>query len=159
MEAILKMDLFSGNISHMIFKASINPDLGKISLSKGMLGVLSALDGSRNVASVSRVLKIPMTDLRPILRKLHKHELIVTVVKAGPMLNGDFISLLQTQLADVMGPIANMLIKDAMKRMAVSPTSVPVNRATELIDLLSLKIPIDDKKRAFRESMLNRAAT
>lgn len=153
------MDLFSGNISHMFFKTSINPDLGKISLSKGMLGVLSALDGSRNVASVSRVLKIPITDLRPILRKLYKHGLIGRDEEAVPMLNGDFFSLLQKQLADVMGPIANMLIKDAMKRMAVSPTSVPVNRAAELIDLLSLKIPIDDKKRAFRKSMLTRAAT
>jgi len=153
------MDLFSGNISHMFFKASINPDLGKISLSKGMLGVLSALDGSRDVASVSRFLKIPLTDLRTTLHKLYDHKLIVRIEKAGPMLNGDFISLLQNQLADVMGPIANILIKDAMKRMVVSSTSVPVNRAAELIELLSIKIPIDDKKRAFRKSMLTRAAT
>lgn len=143
------MNLFSGKISHMIFKASINPDLGKISLSKGMLGVLSALDGSRDVASASRFLKIPMTDLRTILHKLYNNKLIVRIEKADPMLNSDFIGLLQTQLADVMGPIASMLIKDAMNRMAVSPTSVPVNRATELIDLLSIKIPIDDKKKLF----------
>ena len=77
------MDLFAGNISHMIFEASINPDLGKISLSKVMLGVLSAL----------------------------------------------------------------------------SPTSVPVNRAAELIDLISIKSPIDDKKRAFQKSMLTRVTT
>ena len=143
------MDLFSGNISHMIFKASINPALGKISLSKGMLGVLSALNGSRDVASVSSFLKIPMTDLRTILHKLYNNKLIVRIEKAGPILNSDFIGLLQTQLADVMGPIASMLITDAMNRMAVSPTSVPVNRATELIDLLSIKIPIDDKKKLF----------
>jgi hypothetical protein len=153
------MDLFSGNISHMIFEASINPDLGKISLSKVMLGVLSALDGSRDVAAVSRLLNIHMTDLRKILRKLYDHKLIIRSEQASPVLNGDFISHLQSQLAEVMGPIAHMLIKDAMTRMAVSPTSVPVNRVAELIDLISINIPIDDKKRAFRESMLTRVTT
>jgi hypothetical protein len=151
------MELFSGNISHMIFKVNVNLDMGKISLSTPMLDVLYALDGSRDIASVSRFLEMKMHDLRTILHKLYQQKLIVRIEKAIPMLNNDFASFLQSQLAEIMGPIANMLIKDVMNRMAVSPTSVPVNRAAELIDILSSKIPIDDKKKAFRKAMLARS--
>ena len=143
------MELFSGNISHMIFKVNVNLDMGNISLSTRMLDVLYALDGSRDIASVSSFLELRMHDLRPILHKLYQHKLIVRIEKTVPMLNNDFISLLQSQLAEFLGPIANMLIKDAINRMAVSPTSVPANRAAELIDMLSLKIPSDDKKKRF----------
>jgi hypothetical protein len=151
------MDLVSGNVSHMIFKVNVNLDMGKISLSTPMLDVLYALDGMRDVASVSRFLEIKMHDLRPILHKLYQQKLIVRIEKSVPMLNNDFISFLQSQLAEVMGPIANTVINDAMNRMAVSPTSVPVNRTAELIDLLSSKIPIDDKKKSFRKTMLARS--
>ena len=153
------MELFSGNISHMIFKSNVNLDMGNISLSKRMLDVLYALDGSRDIASVSSFLKMRMHELRPILHKLHQQKLIVRIEKTVPMLNNDFFSFLQSQLADVMGPIASILIKDAMNRMAVLPASVPANRATELIDILSLKIPIDDKRKAFRKAMLARSLT
>ena len=153
------MELFSGNIAHMIFKVNVNLDMGNVSLSTRMLDVLYALDGTSDIASVSSFLKIRMHDLRHILHKLYQHKLIVRIEKTVPMLNNDFISFLQSQLAEVMGPIANMLIKDVMNRMAVSPTSVPANRAAELIDILSSKIPIDDKKRAFQKAMLARSVT
>ncbi|MDY6789967.1 MAG: hypothetical protein SWH54_01745 [Thermodesulfobacteriota bacterium] len=148
------MELFAGNISHMIFKVNVNLDMGKISLNARMLDVLYALDGSRDIDAVSRFLKMNMHDLRAILHKLYQQNLIVKVEKAVPMLDSDFINLLQSKLAEIMGPIANTVIKDVMRRMAVSPTSVPVNRAAELIDILSAKIPVDDKKKVFRKAML-----
>lgn len=151
------MELFAGNISHMIFKVNVNLDMGKISLNARMLDVLYALDGSRDIDSVSRFLKMSMHDLRAILHKLYQQKLIVRVEKAVPMLDSDFINLLQSQLAEVMGPIANTVIKDVMSRMAVSPTSVPAKRAVELIDLLASKIPFDDKKKVFRKAMLARS--
>ncbi|HUT43806.1 MAG TPA: hypothetical protein VMW95_05665 [Desulfobacterales bacterium] len=151
------MELFSGNISHMVFKVNVNLDMGKISLNARMLDVLYALDGSRDIDSVSHFLKISMHDLRAILHKLYQQKLIVRIEKTVSMLDNDFINLLQSQLAEVMGPIANMLIKDVMSQMSVSPTSVPANRAAELIDILSSKIPIDDKKKAFRKTMLARS--
>ena len=56
-----------------------------------------------------------------------------------------------------MGPIANMLVNNALKQLGVTPTTVPVNRAAELIDLLASKIPFDDKREAFRKTMLEKS--
>jgi len=151
------MEIFNGNISHLIFKANINQGMGKVSVDTKMLEVLSSLDGSIDSSSVARLLKMSMFDLRIILVKLYKRGLIVKVKKNVPMLDSDFMAFLKSQLADIMGPITNMLIMDTTARMGVKSTSVPFNRAAELIDILSSKIPMDDKREAFREAMLSRS--
>ena len=151
------MEIFNGNISHLIFKANINQGMGKVSVDTKMLEVLSSLDGSIDSSSVARLLKMSMFDLRIILVKLYKRGLIVKVKKNVPMLDSDFMAFLKSQLADIMGPITHMLIMDTTARMGVKSTSVPFNRAAELIDILSSKIPMDDKREAFREAMLSRS--
>jgi hypothetical protein len=130
--------------------------MGQVHLDAQMLSVLSSLDGTRNVAAVSRSLNMSMSDLRAVLNRLHQNKLIIQIDSDVPLLRGDFIGFLESQLADIMGPIAEMLIRDALYQMGVTPNSVPVNRAAELIDIISSKIPMEDKKLHFRKVLLAR---
>jgi hypothetical protein len=150
------MASLSGNIARLVFRPNINRNMGQVHLNAQMLSVLSSLDGTRNVADVSRSLNMSMSDLRAVLNRLYQNKLIIQIDSDVPLLQGDFIGFLESQLADIMGPIAEMLIRDALSQMGVTPTSVPVNRAAELIDIISSKIPMEDKKRHFRKVLLAR---
>ncbi len=150
------MDIFSSDISNLVFKRNIRKDMDNLSLTPLMLNVLVRLDGTKKSSVIARDLTITMTDLKDALRHLHKFQLITRVETSVPLLDDDFFSFLESLLANIVGPMAGVLIKDALSRLGVTREKAPITRAAELIDQISAKIFIADKRQMFREAMVNR---
>lgn len=147
------MDFLSQDIPRLVFRASIQRDMGQVSLSASMLDVLRELDGKKPVLAVSRSLQIPMSTLREILSHLHRMNLIQVVQGSREVVDRGFFQQLESRLADVMGPMAGVLIRDEVETMGEEAARFPKERTGELIDRLAAKIFVESKKQAFLSSM------
>jgi len=150
------MDVFSGDFPALVFKESIKGDLGEFSLDSHMLKVLTALDGIKDLASVSRSLNMDMGKLKEVLTRLHSYELVEKVENAAPMLEKEFFVFLTDQLSLAMGPIAEFLIEDEIRELGDDTTQIPIRRAAELVNLLARQIPREEKRVGFQQAMVNK---
>jgi len=147
------MDFFADNILNLFFKAKPVKMTGNFSLTPEMLAVLPELDGFKDVQTVAENTSITIRNLRAILDRLYKLNLIEKIEKVIPTLSPDFFSYLEAQLADAVGPIAKILIKDSIRYLGEDPHAIPDYRASELIDLIASKIYLKDKKEAFLKAL------
>ncbi len=144
---------FSGDISALVFKGSIQDDLDKFSLDNKMLQVLMELDGKKNLASVSRSVNMNLDTLKEVLTRLQNFKLIEEVETIGSVLNEEFLDFIQHQLTWALGPIAEFLIEDELLEFDEHPEKIPFYRAAELVNLLAHHIPRQEKKVAFQKAM------
>ncbi|MFC1827996.1 hypothetical protein ACFL0O_00090 [Thermodesulfobacteriota bacterium] len=150
------LDIFSGDFYSMVFKGSIEVDIEELSLDSNMLKVLMALDGKKNLASVSRSLNMDPEALKETLTKLYNNQLIEKVENAVHTLSNDFYDFLTFQLSLAVGPIAEFLIEDEIREFNDDPEKIPFSRAPELVNLLARQIPREEKKFAFQQAMLQK---
>jgi hypothetical protein len=150
------MDILSGDIITLVFKRSVSVDLGNVSIDGQMLNVLSKLDGRKNLGMISREIGIDMSAMRSVVSKLAELKLIEAVEEDIPALGKEFFGFLTDQLSIITGPIAQVMIEDAIRDMAQGSTAIPVNRAAELIEMLSRQIPETEKRTSFIQTMLAR---
>ena len=150
------MDVFSGDITSLVFKGAVKRDSGEISLNSNMLQVLMELDGKKDIASVARTLKMNMVSLREVLIGLHDLLLIEVVEDAVPTLNMEFYDFLKTQLSRAMGPLAEFLLNDEIQEFGGEPTKIPLHRAAELVDVLARQIPRQEKGVVFQQIMVKK---
>ena len=149
----------SGDISALVLKGSIKGDLGEFSLDSHMLQVLMQLDGKKNLGTVANSLNIQLATMKMVIAKLMELGL---VEKPGPAVSGiskEFIDDLLAQLANAMGPIAEVIFEDEIEEFGGDPTKIPKNRAAELITRLAKEIPREEKRLEFQQAMVARLKT
>lgn len=147
------MDIFSGDFSALVFKASVDIDIEELSLDRQMLKVLITLDGKQNLVSVSRSLNMDMETLKEVLTRLHHLQLIEKVENAVPLLTKGFCDFLAFQLSMALGPIAEFLVEDEIREFGDDSSKIPFTRAAELVNLLARQIPREEKKIVFQQAM------
>ncbi|MBW1898839.1 MAG: hypothetical protein JRI61_07250 [Deltaproteobacteria bacterium] len=150
------MDIFSGDFYTLVFKESIKVDIEELSLDSHMLKILMALDGKKNLASVSRSLNIGPEALKEALIRLYNIQLIEKVKNAVPTLSKDFYDFLTFQLSLALGPLAEFLIEDEIREFNDDPEKIPFSRAAELVNLLARQIPREEKKIVFQQAMVQK---
>ena len=150
------MDILSGDITTLVFRRAISVDSGNVSLDGHMLNVLSKLDGRKNFSMISREIGIDMSAMRSVISKLAKLKLIEAVEEEIPVLDKEFFAFLIGQLSIITGPIAQVMVEDVIREMAHGSSTIPVNRAAELIEMLSRQIPETEKRTSFIQTMLAR---
>ena len=150
------MAFSSGDITAMVFKRVLSNDLGKISLDSRMLGVLIELDGKKSAGEIANRAGIDGARLHAIIRYLLEQGLIEPVEGAVPLITRDFFHYLNAELSMAVGPLAEILIEDAVEDMGFTATGFPRHRAAELIDLLARQVPREEKRIVFQQAMLKR---
>ena len=148
------MDLFSGDVSTLVFKGIVTTDLGEFSLDGQMLQVLMQLDGMKDLRAVGRCLNLPLATLREAMGRLQALGLVEPVHGAAMMLDNDFFESLESHLSLAVGPIAGVLIEDELQEFGANGKRIPVQRAPELVNLLAQQIPRADRRIAFQQAMV-----
>ncbi len=147
------MDILSGDITALVFRPVIDGGSGPIPLDGQMLNVLSALDGRENLGIIARTVGMNMTDIREVISKLLELHIIEAVEETSPMLDTDFYDFLAEQLALVTGPIAPIMVEDAVSLISHGASGIPRTRAAELLELLVRQIPEKTQKASFIEAI------
>jgi DNA-binding Lrp family transcriptional regulator len=144
----------SSDISAKIFRGTVAALKGQISMSGKLLEVLMALDGRTALKDVSQKLNMSMSDLRPQLKKLLEYGIIEEVEAAVDILDPQFFAFLSGNLSRIAGPIAGVMVEDAVLEIGNGSSEVPKNRAGELIEMLGRQIPDESQRVDFIKRML-----
>ncbi len=150
------MDVSSGDITSMVFKRSVRQNIGEVSLDSQMLGVLMELDGQKNLGIIAQKLNLSLPAIRDVVSRLSKLGLIESQAVSVPTIDKEFFDFLTAQLSLAIGPIAEVIIEDAVADLGYDFSEVPCHQAAELVDLLSREIQREDKKNAFKMNMVNK---
>ena len=150
------MDIFLGDISHLIFKLAVINERGEFTLDTQMFRVISELDGKKTIGTIAKNMGIDVKTMREVLRRLLDLEVIIPVDGRIPILREEFFGYLTDQLSLAIGPMAELLIEDALATLGYDRIRFPIHRAEELIDLLAQKIYREEKRSVFKQNMIEK---
>jgi hypothetical protein len=148
------MDISSGDISALVFRRLVREDTGEVSFDSPMLTIFMELDGKKNLAAVAKKTGLKMSSVREAVNRLMHLELIELVEDAVSSLDRDFLEYLKRELSLAIGPLAEVLIEDAMGDMGYSAERFPAQRAAELVEMLGREIHREDKKATFKQNLV-----
>jgi hypothetical protein len=150
------MDISSGDISDLVFKRVVREDTAEYSFDGQMLTLFMELDGKKSLAVISKKTELKMSALRGAASKLLKLKLIEQVAEAIDAVDADFMDTLKRELSLAIGPLAQILIEDAVNDLGQSMSRFPTRRAPELVENLSRDIQREDKRSAFKQAMVRK---
>lgn len=150
------MDVLSGDIFTLVFKRVIMGDIGEFSLDSSMLSVLMELNGKKNLGGIAKKTGINIGAMRELVSRLLQLKLIESVESANSILDRDFFDYLKAQLSLVTGPIAELLIEDAVSDLGHDLLKFPSHSAAELVDLLAREIQLEEDTSSFKRDMVNK---
>ena len=130
--------------------------MGAFSFYSHMLSVLMEMDGKQKIVSVAEKTGLSLADLRDIVSKLLGLNLIEPAQAAVTLLDKDFFDTLNAEMSLAVGPIAEVIIEDAVADLGLDLAQVPSHRAAELVELLAREIQRDEKKREFKQNMIRK---
>jgi hypothetical protein len=147
------LDNLSGDISPLVFQLSVKNEPGEVTLDKEMLAVIQELDGKKTIGMIAKNMGLELDKLRGIIAKLLTHGIIALVNRSMPMMKEDFFIYLTDQLSLATGPMAEVLIDEALATLGYNLTNFPKHRVQELIDLLAPRIFREEKRAAFKQNL------
>jgi len=150
------MDISSGDISAMVFRRVVREDAAEYSFDAQMLTLFMELDGKKSLAVIAKKTGLKMSSLREAVNKLLKIKLIEAVAEAISAVDADFMDTLKRELSLAIGPLAEILIEDAVNDLGQSLTPFPTRRAPELVESLSREIQREDKRAVFKQAMVRK---
>jgi len=150
------MDISSGDISAMVFRRVVREDTAEYSFDAQMLTLFMELDGKKSLAVISKKTGLKMSALREAGSKLLKIKLIEPVAEAISAVDADFMDTLKRELSLAIGPLASILIEDAVNDLGQNFNRFPTRRAAELVESLSREIQREDKRAAFKQNMVRK---
>ena len=150
------MDISSGDISGLVFRRVVREDTGEISFDSQMLTIFMEFDGKKNLATIAKKTGLKMGVVREAVNKLMRLDLIESAEDAISALDTDFLDYLRRELSLAIGPLAEVLIEDAMNDMGYSMERFPAQRAAELVEMLGKDIHREEKKTFFKQSLVRK---
>ncbi len=149
----MKLDILAGDISPLIFQLSVKNEPGELSLDKQMLAVIRELDGRKTISSVAKNTGLELERIKEIIGKLLTQGIIALVNQSMPMMKEEFFIYLTDQLSLATGPMAEVLIDEAIASLDCTQSNFPRHRVQELVDLLVPKIFREEKRAVFKENV------
>jgi molybdenum-dependent DNA-binding transcriptional regulator ModE len=129
-------------------------DNKEVLLDADMIRLLIAIDENKALGRVAQEIGMNPDKLSATLEKLLELKLVEPVRKNGARLGSQFIAALKHHLARAVGPMAQIILEDAISDMNLSEKKIPQNQAAELISLLAVEIPDEDVRMQFKKAML-----
>lgn len=119
------MNILAGDISPLVFQLSVKNEPGELSLDKEMLAVIRELDGRKSIGMVAKNIGLELDKIREIIAKLLTHGIIALVNQSMVMMKQDFFIYLTDQLSKATGPMAEVLIDEAVASLDCSQSNFP----------------------------------
>ena len=148
------MDILPQDLSKLSFRRTQLQHGNKISLDGKLLRLLLVLDVTKHADQIAAESGMGQSTLRDALNRLVEMGLVEPIEDALSYLDTRFFQGLKINLAQFLGPMAEFLIEDVVAGMGLDLSSVPVQRAAELISALSVEIPDDASRLRFKKAMV-----
>ncbi|MCD6389546.1 MAG: hypothetical protein J7L69_09040 [Desulfobulbaceae bacterium] len=150
------MAVLTGDIATLVCKPQIDPEMGEVVLNGRMLQFLMKLDGSKDLGSMAETLGLDLNTAKEISAKLLDFKLISIIGGSEPMLPESFFDFITERLALIAGPIAQLMVEDAIQDLGGKKREIPKNKAIELIDIFSRQISDDEQRAVFIQVVMKK---
>lgn len=148
------MAISADELSVLVFRRTPNHDLGEFSLDSAMLSLLMELDGENSLGTVAQKVGLDLNTMKTVITKLYRLKLVEPVKSAVSFVDQEFLAYLRKELTLAIGPLAGVLIEDAIGDMGYREERFPSHRAAELVELLARDISREEKKNQFKMNMV-----
>jgi hypothetical protein len=132
-----------------VLMKSLQLSAGDYNISADMLRLLMTVDGKKNLAVIIEELGMNPHTFKKALATLWDLKLVEPL---KPLLDEKFFKSLKRILVQLTGPIGELLVDDAINGMDLTSKTVPVERAVELINDISMGIPDPELQDQFRNN-------
>ena len=147
------MAISADELSVLVFKRTPNHDPGEFSLDSSMLSLLMELNGEDNLGTVAQRVGLDLNTMKTVISKLYRLKLVMPVKSAVPLVDQEFLAFVRKEFTLAIGPLAGVLIEDAIGDMGYKENRIPAHRAAEFVELLARDITREEKKNLFKMNM------
>jgi len=148
------MDETSQKFLNMSFRLNIPSTPKEFTINQDMLKILLNLDESKPLSQVVQGAGVNSSNLKQNITKLLNLSLIESLEKQNNNLDENFFKVLKQALLLAVGPLADLILEDALADMDVSISDFPAQMAAGLINILSEEIPREEKRTEFLKVMI-----
>lgn len=143
----------------LVFKLSSKRAPDEVRLKHDAWSVLSQIDGKKAVGDISDELKMGEYDTARILYTLFSSGLIEVAMepqrKAKKVVDAGFFDFVEKELAEIIGPVASVILDEEIKDMGEERGSFPVGKMSLLVEKVSGEIANDAQRIAFQKTTLS----
>jgi hypothetical protein len=138
------------------YRRVFRKDAGEFSLDNQMLSVFMELDGERALPEVAHRLGVRPETVAAAIAKLSRLQLVEPVKDALAPVDEAFMRDLITEFSLAIGPVADVVVEDAVLDLGHDLSSFPASRSAELVELLAEELQREGDKLTFKRNMLER---
>ena len=124
-------------------------DQSTVVVSLRAIHLMRHTDGETSLHELSDRLELPLETILDAARELFRHKLIKRV--SAPMVGRDFLVALNRAAVDIMGPMGEIVIEDALFELGLGQEAVPEQALPELIDELKNQFRDRELRQRFQE--------
>jgi hypothetical protein len=150
------MQAMQSKIGARVYKPIFPSSFMEFKCNSNMLAVLLHLDGKSDLAAISQKISMPLQTVVETITHLLNLKLVASANNGAGILDETFAQHILTQLAVAVGPLAEVLIDDAMQDLGYTRESFPLVKVPDLVLALSKEIQREDKRRVFQQKMMER---
>jgi len=148
------MDILSKDVMSLFFRKVIRKENSSVSMDAEMIRLLIAIDENKTLSRIGEEIGMNSSVLKETISKLIRLGIVEPVTKKVTYLSNSFLHELNANLTHAIGPMAEFLIEDTVSAMGLSINEIPLNRAPEMIIMISEGIPDDQTRANFRKKMV-----
>jgi hypothetical protein len=148
------MQLSPTDMAHKIYQHVISDDFFEFKCTHHMLKIMVCLDGTSNLVAVSQKAGLPMKETIDAISQLSTLGIIEASNSAETYLKAEFFIFLKKQLSTAVGPVAEIIIEDAVTDLGHGLDAFPAIMSAELVELLAKEIQHEDKRIIFQQNMI-----
>ena len=147
------MDKSLQELSEMTFKQSENVNISDLSLSVKMLNIFWAMDGTRDFKTVAREDAYDLEELAANVQTLMRMGLLEANQVMSGFVDKQTLDILTQNLSRAIGPVADILVEDAISDLGFSLSSLPNHKLEQLVDHLAQEIGDVESSERFKSSI------
>ena len=141
------------DISQLVYQRVVRNEPGEVSLDSKMFRVFAELDGQKNIGTIAKNLGVDVENIKEIIARLLQLNIIALADEKIPVLSEDFLRYLTDQLTLATGPMAEVLIADAVSSLGYTQSNFPKYLTQELVELLAHSIYREEKRGIFKQNL------
>ena len=142
---------------YVIFKLSGKKSPSDVTLRSAEWAVLTQIDGNKSVAEIAQILSLTSDEAVSLFNSLYEKELIEVSSTQKPKVNylsTDFFETLENELTKIIGPVAPLLLEEALWDIKASKEKFAKDKLPGLVEHISDEITDELKKVKFQQVML-----
>jgi len=150
------MALSAAEIAALVFRRAQGTGETQFTMTTQMIDILAAMDGQRNLGELVQQTGVDIGTVKSVAAQLLNAKLVELVKSEPPAVDNEFTAFLLREMSLAIGPLAEVVIEDAMHDLGCPEGPLPQGRAAELVDLLSKEISRPEKRSQFQTNMVGK---